>query len=242
MNTAERIFFIKILGSVTCVVIVVKNRSLAPSALGHSPNNGHLKNTSDYTLVMKEYRNVKTNPILTRFIFEGEKPYSCDICSKAFSDLSNLQKHKKTHKNQQSSIEDVTITTVASASNDETENALSALTDGQTIFYVTTDQTQLVISTIGSEEGGLMSDNDIQYSSIMENGVEMVNLNEEESRHLNVGLQSEENGDSESVLTIVGDDNADQMRQAIEITTEDGRRVTLLIPANGDSCEIAPDY
>ncbi len=139
-------------------------------------------------------------------------------------------------------MDDVTITTAAPASNDETENALSALTDGQHIFYVTTDQTQLVISTIGSEEGGMMSDGTIQYSSMMENGVAMVQLDEEESRHLNVELQTDQTDDSESVLAIVGDDNTDQMRQAIEITTEDGRRVTLLIPANGDSCEIAPDY
>jgi hypothetical protein len=141
-------------------------------------------------------------------------------------------------------MDDVTITTAASASNDESENALSALTDGQHIFYVTTDQTQLVrlISTISSEESGLMSDGTIQYSSMMENGVAMVQLDEEESRHLNVELQTDQTDDSESVLAIVGDDNTDQVRQAIEITTEDGRRVTLLIPANGDSCEIAPDY
>jgi len=139
-------------------------------------------------------------------------------------------------------MDDVTITTAASASNDETESALSALTDGQHIFYVTTDQTQLVISTIGSEDGGLMSDSNIQYSAMMENGVAMVHLNEEESRQLNVELQTEQTDDSESVLAIVGDDNSDQVRQAIEITTEDGRRVTLLIPTNGDSCEIAPDY
>jgi hypothetical protein len=146
--------------------------------------------------------------------------------------LSNLQKHKKTHKNQQSS-NDINITAAASASNEESENALSALSDGQHIFYVTTDQTQLVISTIGSEEGSLMSDSNIQYSSMMENEVALVHLDGEESQRLNVELQSEQTGDSESVLAIVGGNNPDQVRQAIEITTEDGRRVTLLIPAEG---------
>ena len=128
-------------------------------------------------------------------------------------------------------------TAAASAANDDTENALSALTDGQHIFYVTADQTQLVISTIGSEDAELMSDgNNIQYSSLMENGVAMVHLDEDGTQQLNAALESQQANDSESVLAIVGDDGADddQMRQAIEITTEDGRRVTLIIPANSD--------
>ena len=128
-------------------------------------------------------------------------------------------------------------TAAASAANDDAENALSALTDGQHIFYVTADQTQLVISTIGSEDAELMSDgNNIQYSSLMENGVAMVHLDEDGTQQLNAALESQQANDSESVLAIVGDDGADddQMRQAIEITTEDGRRVTLIIPANSD--------
>lgn len=28
----------------------------------------------------------------------GEKPYTCEICKKAFADCSNLTKHKKIHK------------------------------------------------------------------------------------------------------------------------------------------------
>lgn len=51
VNTAGKIFFTKIPGSVTFVGIVVKSPSLALTALGHSPNNGHLKNTSDFTPV-----------------------------------------------------------------------------------------------------------------------------------------------------------------------------------------------
>ena len=128
-------------------------------------------------------------------------------------------------------------TAAASAANDDAENALSALTDGQHIFYVTADQTQLVISTIGSEDAELMSDgNNIQYSSLMENGVAMVHLDEDGTQQLNAALESQQANDSESVLAIVGEDGADddQMRQAIEITTEDGRRVTLIIPANSD--------
>lgn len=31
----------------------------------------------------------------------GEKPYSCDICQKAFADCSNLTKHKKVHKDKE---------------------------------------------------------------------------------------------------------------------------------------------
>lgn len=156
--------------------------------------------------------------------------------------MSNLQKHKKTHKNQQPSLDDDgTATAVASASNDETENALSALTDGQHIFYVTADQTQLVISTIGSEEASLVSDSNIQYSaSIMENGITMVQM-EDESQHLNATLQTDQAENSDDVL-VIGDDETDQVQQAIEITTEDGRRVTLIIPSNGDPCEITPDY
>lgn len=178
----------------------------------------------------------------------GEKPYSCTICNKAFSDLSNLQKHKKTHKNHPPSLDEVSLNAAAATtgnSNDETENALSALTDGQHIFYVTADQTQLVISTIGSEEAGLISDGNIQYSSIMENGVTMVHLDDGTEQHLGEPLQVEqieETDDSENVVAIVGDDGTDQVRQAIEITTEDGRRVTLLIPTNGNPCEVSPDY
>ena len=43
-------------------------------------------------------------------------------------------------------------TAAASAANDDAENALSALTDGQHIFYVTADQIQLVIGTIAGQK------------------------------------------------------------------------------------------
>lgn len=140
-------------------------------------------------------------------------------------------------------------TASASVSNDETENAVSALTDGQHIFYVTADQTQLVIRTIGSEEAGLMSDGNIEYSTMIDNDVAMVHLDDDESQQLNAEsqqlnaeLQTEQADDCESVLAIVREGGGNEVQQAIEITTEDGRRVTLLIPANGDPCEIAPDY
>lgn len=161
--------------------------------------------------------------------------------------MSNLQKHKKTHKNNPlSSNEDGNMNTasaVTSVSNDETESALSALTDGQHIFYVTADQTQLVISTIGSEENGLSSNENIQYSTMMENGVTMVQLDGNVAHNLSESMHNEEAADSESVLAIVGDGDTDnQVGQAIQITTEDGRRVTLIIPSNGDPCEIGSDY
>jgi hypothetical protein len=34
-------------------------------------------------------------------VISGEKPYSCRICRKSFSDCSNLTKHRRTHLKQQ---------------------------------------------------------------------------------------------------------------------------------------------
>lgn len=126
----------------------------------------------------------------------------------------------------------------AESAMDETESALSALTDGQHIFYVTADQTQLVISTFDSQQADMGAD---QYSSMIESGVAMVNVTDGE-QNVEEELQANEVGQAESVLAIVGEDS-DQVRQAIEITTEDGRRVTLLIPSTGeDPCELATEF
>lgn len=84
-----------------------------------------------------------------------------------------------------------------------------------------------------------MSDGNIQYSTMMENGV-MVRLDEDSQ--LNGTLETEQADGSENVLVVGGDDDSDQVQQAIEITTEDGRRVTLIIPSNGNPCELAPEY
>lgn len=148
--------------------------------------------------------------------------------------MSNLQKHKKTHKTQQPAPEGVFI------EQDETENAISALTDGQHFFYVTADQTQLVISTIAPNGNELETEQqNTDFSPVMESGVGIAELEGGEPP-LDVELTAEHEGEENMISFVQSEDG--QMQQAIEITTEDGRRVTLIIPTNHEDSELSPDY
>ena len=49
------------------------------------------------------------------------------------------------------------------------------------------------------------------------------------------------NGDDD-VLTIVGDTTSGEIGQAVEFTTQDGRRVCLIIPPNVDPFEFTTEY
>lgn len=55
--------------------------------------------------------------------FVGEKPYVCDICDRAFSDCSNLSKHKKIHNKVQLVSGDKQIWNVALPNDGMLENS-----------------------------------------------------------------------------------------------------------------------
>jgi len=160
------------------------------------------------------------------------------VCSKAFSDLSNLQKHRKTHKN------------IPPTVNEENSGLESLTTDGQHIIYVTTqdgEQSQLLISTLaGSEDpsGHLVSDSDMhlvdneQLDVIPEQEPEETILVDQDHDKMMTGTS---NGDDD-VLTIVGDTTSGEIGQAVEFTTQDGRRVCLIIPQNVDPFEFTTEY
>lgn len=147
--------------------------------------------------------------------------------------MSNLQKHKKTHKTHHTS-EDILI-----SQEDEAENALSALTDGQHFIYVTADQ-QLVISTIAPNENEMEKDRqNSDFDSVMDSGVAITDLDGSQPP-MDVELNSVHEVAEENISFVHNDDGP--MQQAIEIMTDDGRRVTLIIPANNEECELSHDY
>ena len=182
------------------------------------------------------------------------------MCNKAFSDLSNLQKHRKTHKNVQDNGNQLGESMAANEEDedqeaeaeeeDEAAAALSSLTaEGQHIIYVTTEngeQSQLLISTLGGggvgehaeEEPIQMVDDDGQEESCT------LVAEEEEPSDVNADKTlagvSIAAGDDD-MLTIVGDAN-NEIGQAVEFTTQDGRRVCLIIPPNVDPFEFTTEY
>ena len=158
----------------------------------------------------------------------GEKPYQCHVCNKAFSDLSNLQKHKKTHKN---------VATIPSSAQ-ETDAIPAFDEDQQHLFYVTTEngnQSQLLISAV-DPLSNLVSDGDIQLM----NEDELAGCSGESQ--LNDKMLSEATASDHLLNMVGGDACTDQMGQAVEFTTQDGSRVCLIIPSNVDAFEFTSEY
>lgn len=163
------------------------------------------------------------------------------MCTKSFADLSNLQKHRKTHKLPETAEADDTAPVT-----EETEEGadLPFPVTGQHIIYVSEDHTQLLISTIGPEQAGLTgeeAEGDGAIESIMMDTAEPSEGASVSS--LPEGTLDEMEQPQDNVLTIVGvdgDQSADQ--QAVEFTTQNGERVRLFIPANVDPYQFTADY
>ena len=168
------------------------------------------------------------------------------MCNKSFADLSNLQKHKKTH-NKNVSLPPVTETSQAEEAVGNDANL--SFMDGQHIIYVTEDQTQVLISTIQPEQAGLNDAETIESMMLMDDNNSEIPADiasvlaggDDQS----VGASGGSSNNDE-ILTIIGvaddgrPDNSGQ--QAVEFTTQDGNRVRLFIPADVDPYQFTADY
>ena len=161
----------------------------------------------------------------------GEKPYECPICNKAFSDLSNFQKHKKTHKN-------VTLTQTSQTSQtSQNMEGLADVAEEQHLFYLTTengDDHHLLISTIDPSQSNLITNDNIQF--INDDDLNALNQEPQLDDDDNDKMLDESAGASDD-LAIVGDSSADQVSHAVKITTQDGSSLCFFIPSNVDGFE-----
>ena len=179
--------------------------------------------------------------ILLLFVTLGEKPYTCNVCNKSFSDLSNLQKHRKTHKNSEQ---------VREAQESEPKGSANVEAVGlpfpigsQHIIYVTEDQTQLLITTsIEPDQAGVTVADDGTIESMMMDANEEAEVTSDQVAEVGDIEGAEQQQDN--VLTIIGVDEGDQSadQQAVEFTTQNGVRVRLLIPANVDPYQFTAEY
>jgi len=151
--------------------------------------------------------------------------------------LSNLQKHKKTHKNvEQAELVDGTGSNAAANVVDNQEdstNALSTLTDGQHFIYVTSDQSQLLITTIGNQTGlpVLETDEAIEYDP------SPIPLQTEQH-------QVVENSETPTLNNHQEEEGIEHSggNQTVEFITQDGNRIRLTLPLNVDPYENVSEY
>ena len=149
-----------------------------------------------------------------------------------------MQKHKKTHKNgEQAELADGTGLNAAANVADNQEdstNALSTLTDGQHFIYVTNDQSQLLITTIGNQTGLPVFGTD----EAIECDPSLISL-QTEPHH---GVETSEtptlnnNHQEEEAIEHSGGN------QTVEFITQDGNRIRLTLPSNVDPYKNVSEY
>ena len=163
------------------------------------------------------------------------------MCGKAFSDLSNLQKHKKTHKNGKHEAEH--YQTGSSGVATTITGNLSTLTDGQQYFYVTADQSQLLITTVGDQ--GSATGANIEYDSsliALQTESQEVDLASLDNRQEAITDSAEE---EECVLAVISEEGAEENpdgNQTVEYITQDGNCIRISLPSNVDPYAHVSEY